>query len=193
MVFTHGSQGGKADMEAVDYGGVRNVLAAVGDRPARIVLMTLIGITNRSTSYNRSTEGPDWKRRSERLVRASGKPYTIVRPAGSTQRTGREQTAPAAGGPPPLRWTERRWHLQKPCLPVFWWPPCPPTPPRGRLSSSCAPSRREARRSGRPVRCAEPDGSGRLDAVHDEPNLPLDREPQRVRNDLNAVEGAGRT
>jgi hypothetical protein len=80
VVFTHGSQGGKADMEAVDYRGVRDVLTALGDRPARIALMTLIGITNRDTSYNRSTEGPDWKRRSERLVRASGKPYTIVRP-----------------------------------------------------------------------------------------------------------------
>jgi hypothetical protein len=42
--------------------------------------MTLIGSTNRTSSYNRSSEGPDWKRRSERLVRATGRPYTIVRP-----------------------------------------------------------------------------------------------------------------
>jgi uncharacterized protein YbjT (DUF2867 family) len=80
VVFTHGSNGNKAEVEAVDYGAVRNVLTALGDQPARIALMTSIGITNRSTSYNRSTEGPDWKRRSERLVRASGRPYTIVRP-----------------------------------------------------------------------------------------------------------------
>jgi uncharacterized protein YbjT (DUF2867 family) len=80
VVFTHGSNGSKADMAAVDYGGVRNVLTALGDQPARVALMTSIGITNRSGSYNRSTEGPDWKRRSERLVRASGRPYTIVRP-----------------------------------------------------------------------------------------------------------------
>ena len=40
VVFTHGSHGSKADMEAVDYGGVRSVLAAVGDRPMRVVLMT---------------------------------------------------------------------------------------------------------------------------------------------------------
>jgi uncharacterized protein YbjT (DUF2867 family) len=80
VVFTHGSNGNKADMEAVDYGAVRNIFAALGDQPARIALMTSIGVTNRSSSYNHSTEGPDWKRRSERLVRASGRPYTIVRP-----------------------------------------------------------------------------------------------------------------
>jgi len=80
VIFVHGSQGNSASMEAVDYGGVRNVLNALGDRPSRIVLMTLIGITNRTSSYNLSTQGPDWKRRSERLVRASGRAYTIVRP-----------------------------------------------------------------------------------------------------------------
>ncbi len=31
-------------------------------------------------AYNRSTQIHDWKRRGERLVRASGLPYTIVRP-----------------------------------------------------------------------------------------------------------------
>ncbi|MDP9050738.1 MAG: SDR family oxidoreductase [Acidobacteriota bacterium] len=81
IVFTHGSNGGtKAESESVDYGGVRNVLLALGSRPARIALMTAIGVTNRTGSYNRSTEVHDWKRRSERLVRASGLPYTIVRP-----------------------------------------------------------------------------------------------------------------
>lgn len=81
IVFTLGSDGaGKAGAEAVDYGGVRNVLAALGSRKARIALMTSIGVTNRTGSYNRSTEAHDWKRRAERLVRVSGLPYTIVRP-----------------------------------------------------------------------------------------------------------------
>lgn len=81
IVFTHGSDGGgKVGAETVDYGGMRNVLAALGSRPARIALMTSIGVTNRTSDYNRRTEGHDWKRRSERLVRASGTPYTIVRP-----------------------------------------------------------------------------------------------------------------
>jgi len=40
IVFTHGSEGGgKAASESVDYGGVRNILAAVGSRTARIALI----------------------------------------------------------------------------------------------------------------------------------------------------------
>ncbi len=81
VVFTLGSDGaGKFGAENVDYGGVRNVLGALGSRKVRIALMTSIGVTNRTGTYNRTTEAHDWKRRSERLVRASGLPYTIVRP-----------------------------------------------------------------------------------------------------------------
>jgi uncharacterized protein YbjT (DUF2867 family) len=81
IVFTLGSDGaGKTGAETVDYGGVRNVLIALGAQPARIALMTSIGVTNRTGAYNRATEAHDWKRRSERLVRASGHPYAIVRP-----------------------------------------------------------------------------------------------------------------
>ncbi|MFG1378742.1 SDR family oxidoreductase [Xanthobacter autotrophicus] len=81
IVLTLGADGqGKAGAEQVSYGGVRNVLAALRSRRARIVLMTAIGVTDRLGRYNLSTEAHDWKRRSERLVRASGLPYTIVRP-----------------------------------------------------------------------------------------------------------------
>lgn len=81
VVFTHGASGsGKSGAEQVDYGAVRNVLTALAGRSVRIALMTAIGVTNREGHYNRSTESHDWKRRGERLVRASGLPYTIVRP-----------------------------------------------------------------------------------------------------------------
>jgi uncharacterized protein YbjT (DUF2867 family) len=73
VVFTHGSHGSVRYAELIDYGAVRNVLQALGERPARIALMTAIGVT-------KHTPGHDWKRRGERLVRASGLPYTIVRP-----------------------------------------------------------------------------------------------------------------
>jgi len=56
------------------------VLAAIGDGGVRIGLMTAIGVTDRTGHYNQTTEAHDWKRRSERLVRASGHPYTIARP-----------------------------------------------------------------------------------------------------------------
>jgi uncharacterized protein YbjT (DUF2867 family) len=74
IIFTQGTYGNPTAAEAVDYGGVRNVLAALKGRKVRIALMTAIGTTDRKGSH-------DWKRRAERLVRAGGLPYTIVRPA----------------------------------------------------------------------------------------------------------------
>ncbi|GAA4390058.1 SDR family oxidoreductase [Tsukamurella soli] len=72
IVFTQGSHGDARQAELVDYGAVRNILSVLA-APARIALMTAIGVT-------KHTAGHDWKRRGERLVRASGLPYTIVRP-----------------------------------------------------------------------------------------------------------------
>lgn len=81
VVLTLGSDGrGKAGAETVDYGGVRNILRELAPADVRIALMTSIGVTDRTGAYNRSTEAHDWKRRSERLVRASRLSYTIVRP-----------------------------------------------------------------------------------------------------------------
>ena len=74
VIFTQGSSYGDAlAAEAVDYGAVKNVLEALGGRKVRIALMTSIGVTRRGNTH-------DWKRRGERLVRASGNAYTIVRP-----------------------------------------------------------------------------------------------------------------
>lgn len=73
IVFTHGISGNDPrGAEQVNYGAVRNVLSVL-KAPARIALMTTVGVTKPSV-------GHDWKRRGERLVRTSGLPYTIVRP-----------------------------------------------------------------------------------------------------------------
>lgn len=73
IIFTHGIGGNDPKgAEQVNYGAVRNVLSVL-EAPARIALMTAVGVTKPSV-------GHDWKRRGERLVRASGLPYTIVRP-----------------------------------------------------------------------------------------------------------------
>ena len=59
VVLTLGSDGaGKIGPETVDYGGVRNVLIALGAQPARIALMTSIGVTNRAGAYNQANQGP---------------------------------------------------------------------------------------------------------------------------------------
>ncbi|WP_326759010.1 NAD(P)H-binding protein [Streptomyces phaeochromogenes] len=83
VVLTHGAGG---DREHVDYGGVRNLLQVLDGARPRLALMTSIYSTRDDIPGN-----DWWKLRSERLVRASGLPYTVVRPgwfdhAGPTQR-----------------------------------------------------------------------------------------------------------
>ena len=188
VVFTLGSDGaGKVGAENVDYGGVRNVLAALGSRPARIALMTSIGVTNRAGAYNRSTEAHDWKRRSERLVRASGLPYTVVRPGwfdynapdehelvllqGDTRQAGdssdgvvaRRQIAEVL-----VRSLGSDEALHKTFELVATTGPGPDD-----FDALFAP--------------LEVDSPGALDGVRDTANMPLADEPQRVRDDLDAV------
>jgi len=81
VIFTLGSDGqGREGARAIDYGGVFNILKLFKQKPVRISLMTTIGVTERLSMWNQRTEVHDWKRRAERLVRASRHPYTIVRP-----------------------------------------------------------------------------------------------------------------
>jgi uncharacterized protein YbjT (DUF2867 family) len=80
IVFTHGGPGDPDSARRVDYGGVAHVLQALeGNRP-RIAAMTSIGVSRLGAFSGSTAQLLNWKRRSERLVRASGLPYTIVRP-----------------------------------------------------------------------------------------------------------------
>jgi uncharacterized protein YbjT (DUF2867 family) len=80
IVFTHGGNGSPDQARRIDYGGVANVLQALDGRSPRIALMTSIYVARRENPNSSTGQLLDWKRRSERLVRASGAPYTIVRP-----------------------------------------------------------------------------------------------------------------
>jgi len=190
VVFTHGSNGNKADMEAVDYGAVRNILAALGDQPARIALMTSIGVTNRSSSYNRSTEGPDWKRRSERLVRASGKPYTIVRPGWFDYNAPDEQLPiflqgdlRRSGGP--SDGTISRRQIAQVLVASLG------SDAANRKTFELVAERGEAPSDLELLFAAiGPDEPNSLDGVRDEDNMPLPDEPARVRDDLEAFTAA---
>jgi uncharacterized protein YbjT (DUF2867 family) len=188
IVFTHGSSGsGKAGAEQVDYGAVRNVLRALAGRQVRIALMTAIGVTNREGAYNRSTQIHDWKRRGERLVRASGMPYTIVRPGwfdynepdqrrlvllqGDTRRAG----DPSDGVIARQQIAEVLVHS---------------------LSSDAARAktfelvaeRGPAQKNLEPLFAAlEADAAGAIDAVRDTANMPLGDEPAQVREDLKQL------
>ena len=180
VVFTHGSHGGAAEAERVDYGAVRNVLQALGGRRARIALMTTIGVT-------KHTPGHDWKRRGERLVRASGLPYTIVRPGWFD-----------ANSPDQLRLTllqgDRRWAGD----------PSDGVVSRAQIAqvlvaslTSDASDRKTfelvAERGAPPEDLdglfagPEPDVQGAVDGVHDRNNMPIGDEPAQVLADLAEI------
>ena len=73
VVFTLGSDGaGKVGAQRPGCAGFADSAHRADDRHR--------SHQPRTGAYNRVTEAHDWKRRSERLVRASGLPYTIVRP-----------------------------------------------------------------------------------------------------------------
>jgi uncharacterized protein YbjT (DUF2867 family) len=188
IIFTLGSDGlGKVGAETIDYGGVRNVLAALSSQTIRIALMTAIGVTDRTGKYNRTTEPHDWKRRSERLVRASGLPYTIVRPGWFDYNVAHQHRLVLLQG-------DRR-HAGDPSDGVI---------ARRQIAEVLVHSlgsEHALRKTFELVAETGPapddfdalfasldaDPEGAIDGVRDMANMPPDEEPQRVRDDLNAV------
>ena len=149
--------------------------------------MTSIGVTNRTGSYNRSTEAHDWKRRSERLVRASGSPYTIVRPGwfdynksdehklvflqGDTRHAGNSSDGAIA----------RRQIAQVLVRSIA-------SEPALHKTFELVAERGAAQQDLDPLFAALiPDTEGSLDGVRDMPNQRLEDEPERVQNDLRAA------
>jgi uncharacterized protein YbjT (DUF2867 family) len=188
VVLTLGSDGaGKVGAETVDYGGVRNVLRALGARPARIALMTAIGVTNRTGDYNRQTEAHDWKRRSERLVRASGRPYTIVRPGWFDYNKPDEhrlvllQGDKRQAGDPSDGVIARRQIAEILVRSLT-------SPQADRKTFELVATAGDGQQDLEPLFAAlDADPPGALDAAHDTTNMPLAEEPQRIRDDLDAV------
>jgi len=180
VVFTHGgSYGDAAAAEAVDYGAVKNVLAALGGRKVRIALMTSIGVTKPGGSH-------DWKRRGERLVRASGNAYTIVRPGwfdyndddqleitllqGDTRLAG----SPADG-------VIARHQIARVLVDSL------ASDAADHLTVELVAERGAAQDDLDPVFARlDKDPSDSIDGVRDRDNLPLASEPDRVRADLDA-------
>ncbi|MFJ5776482.1 SDR family oxidoreductase [Streptomyces sp. NPDC093094] len=69
--------------ETTMHDGVRNVLAAAtaqGERP-HVVLVSQIFVTRREHPMNSYGRLLDWRLRGEDAVRASGLPYTVIRPS----------------------------------------------------------------------------------------------------------------
>lgn len=185
IVFTHGSNGGgKLGSEIVDYGGVRNTLGALGDRKARIALMTSIGVTNRRGSYNQSTEAYDWKRRGERLVRASGLPYTIVRPGWFDYNDADQQKLVFLQGDTRQSGTPRDGVIARRQIAQVLVDSLTSDEATNKTFELVA-ERGTAQRDLDPLFtaiCA--DAANELDAIGDQANMPIDAEPERVVADL---------
>jgi uncharacterized protein YbjT (DUF2867 family) len=180
VVFTHGSNGRPPGAEAVDYGAVRNVLAALGCRKVRIALMTTIGVTDRKGAH-------DWKRRGERLVRASGLPYTIVRPSWFDYNEPDQHRLVMLQGDKRLSGTPRDGVIARRQLAEVLV--------RSLRSESALRKTFELHAETGPeqedfdtlfVR-VDADAAGAVDAAHDLANMPLEREPRQVLEDLDAV------
>jgi len=188
IVFTHGSDGGgAAASESVDYGGVRNVLAALGSRTARIALMTSIGVTNRNSSYNRSTEAHDWKRRSERLVRASQLPYTIVRPGWFDYNAPDEHKLVLLQGDKRQSGTPKDGAIARRQLAKVLVRSLATDAAKRKTFELVSTKGPEQKNFDEVFARLDADPEDALDAVHDMANMPLEDEPKRVREDLDAV------
>jgi uncharacterized protein YbjT (DUF2867 family) len=178
VIFTQGASYGDASAaEAVDYGAVRNVLQVLAGRPVRIALMTSIGVTHRSATH-------DWKRRSERLVRASGNAYTIVRPgwfdyndADQLQITLLQGDTRHAGSPADGVISRRQ--IARVLVDAL------SATAADHLTFELVAEHGPEQADLTPVfESLDPDPAGSFDGVHDEPNMPADAEPDRVRGDL---------
>ena len=188
VVFTHGTYDADSKTaERVDYGAVRNVLSVLGSRQVRIALMTAIGVTSRTGPSQSNNERHDWKRRGERLVRASGMPYTIVRPgwfdynAKDQHRLVMLQGDTRHAGDPSDGVVARTQIAE---VLVCSLSADSAVRKTFELVAERGPGPRTADDFDQLFAPLEADPPGALDGVRDRSNLPLDKEPERVRAEL---------
>lgn len=88
--------------EAIDYGAVKSLAtAAAAAKVKQIVLVSSIGVTDPNAPLNRMFDNILlWKFKGEEAVRASGVPYTIVRPGGLTNDAGGQRRIKTTQGDP---------------------------------------------------------------------------------------------
>jgi uncharacterized protein YbjT (DUF2867 family) len=179
VIFAHGSDADSRHdaVQRIDYGGVANTLKALGYRRPRIVLQTTLFVIRRDNDLNAGAHALDWKRRSERLVRLSRAPYTIVRPGWldngpAGQHVTIEQGDTGEGSI--TREVLGAVHIEAllrdsaagKTFEVFSGP--------GDTTSDWDSL----------FGTAQPDAAGALDAIQDTANMPLHSEPRAVRSDL---------
>jgi uncharacterized protein YbjT (DUF2867 family) len=185
IVFTHGSYGAAPGPEAVDYGAVRNVLTVLGGRQARIALMTTIGVTDRKGAH-------DWKRRGERLVRVSGMPYTIVRPGWFDMNDPDEHRLALLQGDKRQSGTPSDGVISRRQLAhVLIWSLRSHGALRKTFELVAEPGPQQKDLDAVAARL-DSDEKGALDAARDMANMPLDKEPLQIQEELERVRAGSR-
>jgi uncharacterized protein YbjT (DUF2867 family) len=181
VVMTHGAPYGSGDYEAVDYGAVPALLEALDGRVVRVALMSSIGVTGAGGS---SRELLNWKRRAERLLRASGLPHTIVRPGWFDAGTGKEEHIDLRQGDQVDYGPVRREHVAEVLVQALHTPEA-----SGRTLEVFSANGNPTEDWGAAFGSLKADRADDLDGAHDPHNLPLDREPKRVRSDAARWQG----
>jgi uncharacterized protein YbjT (DUF2867 family) len=184
VVFTHGTYGDAKGAEAVDYGGVRNVLEALGGRQVRIALMTAIAVTDRRGAH-------DWKRRAERLVRASGMPYSIVRPGWFDYNQPDQHRLIALQGDRRQSGTPRDGAVAREQLAEVLVKSLRSPNAVRKTFELVAETGPEPNDLETVFSNTDADDQDALDGAHDMPNMPLEEEPEQIRSDLIAVHHRG--
>lgn len=180
VVFTHGSNGRPPGPEAVDYGAVRNVLSALRGREVRIALMTAISVTDRKGAH-------DWKRRGERLVRASGLPYTIVRPGWFDYNAPDQLRLVLLQGDRRQTGTPRDGVVARRQIAEVLVRSLRSEAANRKTFELIAEAGPEPEDFDALFAHADADPKGAIDGAHDAANMPVDAEPPSVRDDLDAL------
>lgn len=188
IIFTHGSDAsGKVASRSVDYGAVRNALLALDKHPVRIALMTSIGVTNRDGQYNRATEAHDWKRRGERLVRASRMPYTIVRPGWFDYNDDDQLRVTLLQGDKRHAGDPSDGVISRQQIADVLVASLTTDAAVGKTFELVAEKGAEQKSLEPLFAELDPDQPNRLDGLWDRNNMPIQSEPQHVLDDLDAV------
>jgi uncharacterized protein YbjT (DUF2867 family) len=126
------------------------------------VLLSTFFVTHRDHAFNDGGHALDWKRRSERLVRASGAPYTIVRPGWLDQAAAGEDALVLRQGDLMEAGVSRQQVAE--------------TSVRSLLTDTAI---------GKTFELFATPGPATQDSVDDRANLPLSSEPDSVKTDIS--------
>jgi uncharacterized protein YbjT (DUF2867 family) len=104
--------------EFVDYGGVKSLVeASKAAGVKQFVLVSSMGVTDKENALNKMFDRIlEWKLKGEDFLRASGVPYTVVRPGGLRDEPGGAKGVKSYQGDPKIRGQIPRADVARVCI-----------------------------------------------------------------------------